>query len=133
MAPFSHICPPTFPQNVAWLWRQHFIRCGNCPSTLQDLFFSVKKCFFFLVSVAPQKTQDKSSLSSSQLVLTVSIHFIYFCPESLGCLLNRGRSCSRSQDAVCFETLCFLFIGCHDSFLFRLWTWLAYGHFWVPL
>ena len=34
-APFGHICPSTFPQGVACLLRRHFIRCGNCPDTLQ--------------------------------------------------------------------------------------------------
>lgn len=126
-APFGHICPSTFPQSVACLLWQHFIWCGDCPGTPQSVrssFSSLSRCDLgcFLLAPRKHKTSQISTLFPVSLALTASIHFIYSCrpPESSGCLLNRGRSCSREQDAVRYETLCFLFIGCHDSFRFGL-------------
>lgn len=71
-APFSHICPTTFPQNVAFLLWQHFIWCGNCPDILQvcqNLFFLSAYMWFgliWLVSAAVDNASQISSLFSSQ-------------------------------------------------------------------
>lgn len=111
------------------------VYCGNIT---YDVVTALTHCKSFRISPhcldvvwvalscvsGPRKyeTSQISTLFPVSLTLTASIHFIYSCrpPECSGCLLNRGRSCSRGQDAVHYEMLCFLFIGCHYSFLFGL-------------
>lgn len=62
---FGHICPSTFPLNVACLFWWHFIWCGNCPDTLQvcqKLFTLLSTCAlaWFVLCQWPQETHDKS-------------------------------------------------------------------------
>lgn len=87
-------------------------------------FYCLYVVFGWFVLCQWPRIQEKSDfhLFSISLTLTASIHFIYSCwpPEWFREFLIQGRSCSRGQDAVHYETLCFLFIECHDSFLFGL-------------
>lgn len=107
------ICPPsTFPRNVACLLC--FIRCGNCPDTLH----LCPTCGFGWICLLNGKKKEKKKKEKQ---LHPSVLFIRPA-ECSGCLLIGG------QDAVRHEALCFLFIGCHDSFLLGLSTRFVYGH-----
>lgn len=84
------ICLCTFPQSVACLLWQRFIRCGNCPDTLQ-----VCQNLFSPCGVVWADLSWKLKASA-----TASIHFIYSCRpgERSRCLLNQrtGRRPLRS-------------------------------------
>lgn len=106
-APFSAI--------FAWLHSLKVLRVVTALTHCKSVRISYS-CLRLHLS---HKTQDKSDFRPS-LWLYPSI-FIYSRrpPECSGCLLNQGRSCSRGQDdAVRYEMICFLFIGCHE---FSVW------------
>lgn len=115
-------------------------RCGNCPNTatmsesLSPLRLDVVWVDLSCVSnPRKHKAGHISTLTSDSFALTESIHFIYLCwpPECSRCLMNQGRDCSRGQDAVRNEMLCFLFIECHSSFLFGLCMAIFGSGFWT--
>lgn len=88
-APQGHISLSTFPQNVACLLWQHFIRCGNCPDTLQDcqiFWSSLFRCgsgLYVLCQWPFRKRRTGPPFSPVTLALTVSIHFYLFVSRKL--------------------------------------------------